>query len=279
MNEKELQELRKFSGLEKAEICKMVHGLPAGHLGGSLSITDYLSVLYNRHLKYDPKNPKWQDRDMVVLSKGHSGPALYATLALKGFFPMEQLATINTPHTDLPSHADRNHTPGIDMTTGSLGQGASTAAGLATAFKIDNKANKVYLILGDGEINEGQVWEMALYAATRHLDNLIAVVDFNKLQLDGPSDTDAICNLGDLEGKWNTFGWYTQRINGHDYEAIDRALSNAENQKGKPSMIILDTIKGHGWSKAENQVGSHSRGISDDELAEIMAELREKFGI
>ncbi|MBQ6321705.1 MAG: transketolase [Lachnospiraceae bacterium] len=279
MNEKELQEVKQFSGRAKAEICKMIHGLPAGHLGGSMSITDYLSVLYNRHLRFDPKNPKWEGRDYVVMSKGHCGPAMYATLAMKGFFPMEQLSTINTPHTDLPSHTDRNHTPGIDMTTGSLGQGASTAAGLATALKLDQKENKVYLILGDGELNEGQVWEMALYACTRHLDNLIAVVDYNHLQLDGPTDTDEICNLGDLEAKWNAFGWYTQHINGHDYEAIDQALENAKAHTGDPSMIIMDTVKGHGWSKAENQVGSHSRGINDEELAQVLAELKEKFGI
>ena len=279
MNEKEVQELRRFSGLEKAEICKMIHGLPAGHLGGSMSITDLLSVLYNRHMRYDPKNPKWEGRDRIVLSKGHSGPALYATLAMKGFFPMDWLPTINQPHTDLPSHTDRNHTPGIDMTTGSLGQGASTAAGVATALKLKGSDSKVYLILGDGEINEGQVWEMALYAATRHLDNLIAIVDFNHLQLDGPSDTDDVCNLGDIEGKWRTFGFFTQRVNGHDYEQLDSALTIAKAHKGSPCCIIMDTIKGHGWSKSENQVGSHSRGINDAELAEIMEELKEKFGI
>ncbi len=251
----------------------MISTVPAGHLGGSMSVADLLAVLYENHLRYDPENPSWEDRDWVVMSKGHCGPALYATLALKGFFPMEQLETLNKPHTDLPSHCDRNRTPGIDMTTGSLGQGASTAAGVAVGMKMDHKDNFVYLILGDGELNEGQVWEMALFAGTRHLDNLIAFVDYNKLQIDGRTDTDDECNLGDIKAKFADFGWYAQRVDGHDVEAIDGAIEKARIHKGSPSVIVLDTIKGYGWSRSAGQIGSHSRGITPEELAEALGEL------
>lgn len=268
------KEVKKFAVQVRMEVCKMIAGLSAGHLGGSLSIADTLAVLYNGKLRHDPKNPKWEDRDWLVMSKGHCGPALYATLALKGFFPMEMLSTINKPGTDLPSHCDRNHTPGIDMTTGSLGQGASTAAGVAIGLKMDGKDNVVYLILGDGEIQEGQVWEMAMKTASMKLDNLIAFVDYNKLQIDGRTDTDEVCCLGDIKAKFEAFGWYGQFIDGHDVEAIAAAIDNARAHKGSPSVIVLDTIKGKGWSKSENQVGSHSRGFTAEELEEALGELR-----
>lgn len=278
MDTTELRETQRFSAQIKAEVLKMIARLPNGHVGGSLSVSDALAVLYTRHVRCDVNNPKWEDRDWVVMSKGHCGPALYATLALKGFFPMEQLATLNTPHTNLPSHCDRNRTTGIDMTTGSLGQGASTAAGVAAGLKMDGKDSKVYLILGDGEINEGQVWEMALFANTKHLDNLIALVDFNKLQIDGRTDNDDVCNLGDICAKFEAFGWYAQRVNGHDAEALDQAIEAAKAHKGSPSVIVMDTIKGYGWSKTENQVGSHSRGLTPEELEEALAEIEQRFG-
>ena len=273
LTEKKVNELNIFSAQIRIEILKMISNLPAGHLGGSLSIADTLAVLYGEQMKYDPKNPKWEDRDWLVMSKGHCGPALYAALALKGFFPKTMLDTLNAPGTDLPSHCDRNHTPGIDMCTGSLGQGASTAAGAALGMKMDGKDSKTYLILGDGELDEGQVWEMALFASTRHLDNLIAFVDFNKLQIDGHTNTDELCNLGDIEAKFASFGWYTQKVNGHDVEAINDAVENAKANTGCPSVIVLDTIKGYGWSKSAGQVGSHSRGLTQDELAEAISEV------
>ena len=273
LTEKKVNELNIFSAQIRIEILKMISNLPAGHLGGSLSIADTLAVLYGEQMKYDPKNPKWEDRDWLVMSKGHFGPALYAALALKGFFPKTMLDTLNAPGTDLPSHCDRNHTPGIDMCTGSLGQGASTAAGAALGMKMDGKDSKTYLILGDGELDEGQVWEMALFASTRHLDNLIAFVDFNKLQIDGHTNTDELCNLGDIEAKFASFGWYTQKVNGHDVEAINDAVENAKANTGCPSVIVLDTIKGYGWSKSAGQVGSHSRGLTQDELAEAISEV------
>lgn len=258
----------------RMEVCKMISHVPAGHLGGSLSIAEVLSVLYSKHLRYDAKDPKWCGRDWLVLSKGHCGPALYAALALKGFFPMEQLETLNKQGTNLPSHADRNRTPGVDMTTGSLGQGASTAAGVALGMKMDGRDNRTYLILGDGELDEGQVWEMALFASTKHLDNLITFVDFNKLQIDGRTDNDEVCNLGDISAKFTAFGWYAQRVDGHDVEQIDQAVEKAKAHRGSPSVIVLDTVKGKGWSKTENLAGSHSRGLTAEELEEALAELR-----
>ncbi|MBQ7796666.1 MAG: transketolase [Lachnospiraceae bacterium] len=274
MDDAKKKALKRFSIQTQMEIVKMISRVPAGHIGGSLSITDLLSVLYNKHMKIDPKNPKWENRDWLVLSKGHCGPALYATLALKGYFPMEQLETLNSPGTNLPSHADRNRTVGIDMTTGSLGQGASTAAGVAVGMKMDGKDNKVYLILGDGELNEGQVWEMAMMASTKKLDNLIAFVDYNKLQIDGRTDTDEVCNLGDICAKFAAFGWYAQRVDGHDIEAIDEAIANAKDHKGDPSVIVLDTVKGNGWSRIADTAGSHSRGVSPEELEEALAEMQ-----
>ena len=268
------KEVKRLATRIRMEVVKMIARLPAGHLGGALSIADALAVLYGGQLKHDPKNPGWEDRDWLVMSKGHCGPALYATLALRGYFPMEMLATMNDPHTDLPSHCDRNHTPGVDMTTGSLGQGASTAAGVAAGLKMDGKPNQVFLILGDGEIQEGQVWEMAMLAASRKLDNLIALVDYNKLQIDGRTDTDEICCLGDIAAKFTAFGWYAQNVDGHDVAKIDEAVANARAHTGSPSVIVLDTVKGKGWSKSENQVGSHSRGFTPEERDEALAELQ-----
>ena len=274
LNDIQRKELKRFSKQAQMEIVKMISHIPAGHIGGSLSITDVLSVLYNKQMKIDPKNPKWEDRDWLVLSKGHCGPALYAVLALRGYFPVEQLATLNSPGTNLPSHADRNRTPGIDMTTGSLGQGASTGAGVAAGMKMDRKENFVYLILGDGEIEEGQVWEMALMANTKKLDNLIAFVDYNKLQIDGRTDNDEVCNLGDICTKFKSFGWYAQNVNGHDVDEIDEAVDKAKEHKGSPSVIVLNTVKGNGWSRIADTAGSHSRGISPEELEEALSEMQ-----
>ena len=271
------QDMAKFAWQIRMEVMKMMSYVPVGHMGGSLSVAEVLSVLYNGAMKIDPANPRWEGRDWLVMSKGHCGPALYATLAMKGFFPMEELKTLNKPGTNLPSHCDRNRTIGIDMTTGSLGQGSSLAAGVATGFKMDKTDNRVFLIMGDGEINEGQVWEMALYASTRHLDNLIAFVDFNKLQIDGRTDTDDICNLGDIRAKFEAFGWYAQKVDGHDVKAIYEAVENARAHTGSPSMIVLDTVKGYGWSKSAGQVGSHSRGVTPEELEEALAEMKESM--
>ena len=271
LSAEKVRELKKFSKQIQIETVKMIANLGVGHLGGSLSIADLLAVLYGEQMKYDPKNPKWEGRDWLVCSKGHAGPAVYSALALKGFMPMSELKTLNKPGTNLPSHCDRLKTPGIDMTTGSLGQGSSTAAGIALGHKMNGMPNYVYLVLGDGEIDEGQVWEMALFAGTRKLSNLIAFVDYNKLQLDG--NPDDICKLGDVAAKFREFGWYAQDIDGHDVCAINEAIENAKKQSDKPSMIVLNTVKAHGWSKMENQIGSHCPTISSEQLADALSEM------
>nr|WP_294148634.1 transketolase [uncultured Clostridium sp.] len=255
---------------------RTIGSLGVGHVGGSLSVADLLAVLYGKAMKYDSGRPDWEGRDWLVCSKGHAGPAVYSALALKGFFPESELQTLNRPGTRLPSHCDRNLTTGIDMTTGSLGQGASTAAGVAFGIKLDGKNNFVYLILGDGEIQEGQVWEMALFASQRKLSNLIAFVDYNRIQLDGY--TDDICSLGDVRAKFEAFGWYAQDVDGHDVEAIDRAIRNAKAQNEKPSMIVLETEKGHGWSEIAGKLNGHCPTVSEEQLKAALEEMREAYG-
>ncbi len=244
-----------------------------GHIGGALSITDCLAALYGEIMKFDPKNPQWEDRDRLVMSKGHAGPALYATLALMGYFPMDMLKTLNQNGTHLPSHCDKNLTPGIDMTTGSLGQGASTAAGLALGLKAQKKDARVYLILGDGESQEGQVWEMALFAPQHKLNNFIAFIDFNKRQLDGYVED--ICGLEPLDDKFRSFGWYTLRIDGSDPDVIAEAIKDAQaNQGDKPAMIILDTVKGAGVKKVEETKLNHHLNVNAEDADAYIAALK-----
>jgi transketolase len=233
--------------------------LGVGHIGGSLSIVELLTILYWRHLTIDPADPRKRDRDWLVLSKGHAGPALYSALALRGYFPREWLNTLNQGGTNLPSHCDRNRTPGIDMTTGSLGQGISAAVGIALGNRMDGLANRVYAIIGDGESNEGQVWEAAMAARQFRLSNLVAFTDFNKMQIDGW--TRDIMDLEDIAAKWQSFGWHTQRIDGHDFEALDAAILATGREKERPSMIILDTVKGKGARFAEGNLGNHNMNI------------------
>ena len=247
-----------------------IANLGVGHIGGSLSVVEILTLLYYREMRVKAEDPLWRERDKLVLSKGHAGPALYSVLALKGFFPMEWLSTLNRGGTKLPSHCDRNLTPGIDMTTGSLGQGLSAACGLAIANKLDGIDNWTYVIIGDGETNEGQNWEAAMLAPHQKLSSIIAFTDYNKLQLDGT--TDQILSLGDIEGKWRTFGWHVDRCDGHDFPsmscAIARAKAQALREDGKPSMIILDTIKGKGAAFAEGKLTNHNMNI-DRQTADI----------
>jgi transketolase len=224
IKETKIKELEQFATQIRIELIKEMGRLGFGHLGGGLSIVDALAVLYGAVMRIDPKNPGWEERDWLVCSKGHAGPAIYATLALKGYFPMEELLTLNCPGTHLPSHCDRNKTIGIDMTTGSLGQGSSLAVGVALGNRMDGRKNTTFLILGDGEIQEGQVWEAVLLAANKKLDNLIALVDANKQQLDGY--TKDINDLGDIAKKFESFGWFAQSIDGANvamiYEAINK---------------------------------------------------------
>ena len=241
-----------------------------GHIGGSLSVADALAVLYGEILRVDPANPKWPDRDKVVFSKGHAGPAVYATLAEKGFFPKEWLMTLNQGGTNLPSHCDMLKTPGIDFTTGSLGQGASAAVGIALGQRLKGESSYTYLILGDGESQEGQVWEAAEFASTQKLGNLIAFTDFNRQQLDGY--TQDIINMDNIDTRWLGFNWHVQRINGHDFNQIAHAIECAKQAKDRPSMIILDTIKSKGYLPGEGIKANHSMVVShEDEERAISA--------
>ncbi len=236
--------------------------LGVGHIGGALSLCEVLSVLYFDVLNIDPKDSKMENRDRFVLSKGHGGPALYSALALKGFIPMEELDTLNKPNTNLPSHCDMKRTNGIDMSTGSLGQGFSAATGMAVAAKMDKKSLYVYTIIGDGESQEGQIWEAAMLAGARGLDNVIAFTDYNKMQIDGLIEE--VNGLEPLDRKWEAFGWHVQSIDGHNLQQIIHAIDNAKKIKGKPHMIILNTIKGKGGFFCENSVASHNMPISED---------------
>lgn len=230
--------------------------LGVGHIGGALSIVEALVLLYYRHMDVSPGDPRRETRDRLVLSKGHAGPALYSILADRGFFPLDWLHTLNRGGTRLPSHCDRIRTPGIDMSTGSLGQGLSAAIGIALANRLDGRTNKVYAILGDGECNEGQVWEAAMAAAHFRLHHLIAFVDFNKMQIDGLVAD--IMGVEDMGAKWSAFGWAVQRVDGHDLAALNAAIALAKLEQDRPSMIVMDTIKGKGAFFAENRVENHN---------------------
>ena len=260
--------------------------LGVGHIGGALSIVELLAVLYYRQMRVDPSQPRMAGRDRLVLSKGHAGPALYSALALKGFFPMEWLHTLNAGGTNLPSHCDRNRTPGIDMTTGSLGQGLSAACGIALANRIDGRKSFTFAVIGDGESDEGQVWEAAMFAKHSKLSRLIAFTDYNKMQIDGT--TESVLDLGSLEEKWAAFGWATARVDGHDVEAIDNAIGEAKLRAeaaelgaagagatagGVPTMIILDTIKGKGATFCEGLVTNHNMSFTYETAKKAIAEL------
>jgi transketolase len=236
-----------------------------------MSIVDVLTLLYHHRMKVDPSNPRWEGRDYLVVSKGHAGPAVYAVLASRGYFPADWLMTLNKGGTKLPSHCDRVLTPGIDMTAGSLGQGFSAAIGMALGLKMDNKPNRVYAIIGDGESDEGQIWEGAMFAAAKGIANITAFTDYNKQQLDGYSRD--ILDLGDIKAKWNAFGWFTQEVNGHDIEELDKAVEAALAQKEKPSMIIMDTIKGKGCNFAEGIEKNHSMAFNMEKAKEAVAAL------
>ena len=246
--------------------------LGVGHLGGCMSIVEALVVLYYNHLRIDPGNPKMEGRDRFVLSKGHAGPALYAVLADRGFFPAVWLDTLNQPGTRLPSHADMNRTPGVDMTTGSLGQGFSCAVGIALGATLRKDGARIYTVIGDGESNEGLIWEAAMYAGHKKLSNLIAFTDYNKMQIDGP--TKEINDLEPLADKWKAFGWDVRPVDGHDVAAIDDAILHAKSQKEKPSMIILDTLKGKGVSFLEaSWRDNHNVNISPEQHRQALEEL------
>ena len=253
-------------------VIESTYGAKAGHPGGSLSATEAYTYLYFKEMNIDPKNPKWEDRDRFVLSKGHTTPGLYSTLALRGFFPVEDLPNFRHIDSYLQGHPNMNTVPGVDMSTGSLGQGISVATGMALAAKHTGKTNRVYALLGDGELQEGQVWEACMAAAHYKLDNMCIVVDNNGLQIDG--------NIADVMSpypivdKLVAFGFDVQEIDGHDFDALDAAFAHARTVKGKPSAIVMKTVKGKGVSFMENNAGWHGKAPNDAEYAQAMAELK-----
>ncbi len=252
----------------------------SGHPGGSLSAADIFTYLYFKEMNVDPKNPQWDLRDRFVLSKGHCCPSLYAVLALKGFFPMEELEKLRHVGAMLQGHPDMKGTPGIDMSTGSLGQGVSAACGMALCAKIDNKDYRVYTVLGDGECEEGQVWEAAMFAAHKELDNLVIIVDCNGLQIDG--STAQVGGVEPLDTKFESFGFNVINIDGHNFDDIEAALNNAKATKGKPTAIIAKTVKGKGVSFMENEVGWHGKATNAEEfeiaIKELDAQIKELEG-
>jgi transketolase len=271
LDQQQIKEFNRLAAKIRVETIREIANVGMGHIGGSLSMADILAVLYGGVMKIDPAKPNWEERDWLVVSKGHTGPAVYAALALKGYFPMEELNTLNRPGTNLPSHCDRNKTIGIDMTTGSLGQGASSALGIALGNRIDGKDNYTYLILGDGECDEGQVWEAALFAAQQRLSHLITFIDYNRQQSDGYSRD--ICELGDLAQKFADFGWFTQSVDGHDVAQIYEAIVKAKEQNAQPSLIVLNTVKGKGCGFAEGKANNHSIPITKEQMVETVKEL------
>ena len=255
---------------------EILGSLGFGHVGGSMSVTELLTALYFGDLmRYDPKKPQWDGRDWLIMSKGHAGPTLYTILAAQGFFPMSELPTLNQGGTKLPSHCDRNLTTGIDMTTGSLGLGLSVAVGVTLGHRLEGKDNRVYLILGDGECQEGQIWEAALYAAQKNLGSLVTFVDYNHQQLDGY--TKDINDLGDLRSKFQCFGWHAQEIDGHDFAQIFGAVEQAWAEEERPSVIVMNTIKGKGCSYAEGVLKNHHMVVTEENTIEALECLRKQL--
>ena len=256
-------------------IIESTHAAKCGHPGGSMSAADMITYLYNKELNIDPANPKWEDRDRFVLSKGHCAPGLYAALAHRGFFPVEDLLTLRKVGSYLQGHPNMNTVPGVDMSTGSLGQGISTACGMALAAKTQKKSNRVYTLLGDGETQEGQVWEACMFAAHYNLDNLCVIIDNNGLQIDG--------NVADVmspypyKEKLEGFGFHVIAINGHDFDEIEAALNEAKTVKGKPTAIVMSTVKGKDVSFMENNAGWHGVAPNDAQYEQAMAELNKKL--
>ena len=254
-------------------VIESVHAAKSGHPGGSLSAADILTYLYFYKLNVDPKNPDDPDRDRFVLSKGHIAPGLYSALANRGFFPLEELKKLRQIGSFLQGHPDKKHTPGVDMSSGSLGQGISCATGMALSAKHFKNNYKVYALLGDGEIEEGQVWEAAMFAANKKLDNLTAIVDFNGLQIDGTlEEVNSPCPI---DKKFEAFGWHVITIDGHDFDQIDAAFSEADTIKDKPTVIIAKTVKGKGVSFMENKASWHGSAPNDEQYEQAVKELNE----
>lgn len=272
-SKEKLNELENFAKNIRIQTLEQLAARGFGHLGGAMSIVDVLSVLYGDKMRHDPKNPNWEDRDRFVCSKGHAGPAVYAALALQDYFPVDELVTLNQPHTNLPSHCDRLKTPGIDVTTGSLGQGLSVSSGYAYGLNLQKKDNFIYCIVGDGELQEGQNWEAMINAAHKKIDNLVMIIDNNKMQLDGP--TSDVSSLGDIAAKVKAFGWNVVDVeDGHDLNQLSDAFDQARNRNGKPTAVICNTLKGKGVVWAENEWNHHvpvSREAADVAIEALKA--------
>lgn len=255
----------------RKNIIEMLCESKSGHPGGSLSCADILTYLYYEKMNIDVSNPKWEQRDRFVLSKGHAAPALYSVLAEKGFFPKEELKTLRKTSGLLQGHPDSKHVPGVDVSTGSLGQGISNAVGMALGLKAQNNNARVYAVLGDGELQEGLVWEASMAAAHYKLDNLVAIVDFNGLQIDGKNEE--VMGISPLDEKFRGFGFNVIECDGHDYEELDKAFKNAEETKGKPTVIIAKTVKGKGVSFMENQAGWHGQAPNKEQTEQAITEI------
>ncbi len=265
------RELQKIACRIRMGVIEGTFCAKSGHPGGSLSIAEDLAYLYWKEMRVDPKNPGWEDRDRLVLSKGHCAPALYAALALKGYFPWDELKSLRHTGALLQGHPDMKHIPGVDMSTGSLGQGISAACGMALAAKIDGKDSRVYAILGDGEIEEGQVWEAAMFAAHYKLDNLCAIVDNNNLQIDGT--VEEVMSPYPITDKFAAFGWNVITIDAHDFDQIEAAMNAAKAVKDKPTVLVQKSVKGKGVSFMENQVSWHGAAPNAEQYETAMAEL------
>ena len=272
MTTQEKNQLQQIACKVRMGVIEGTHAAKAGHSGGSLSAAEVFTWLYFKEMNTDPANPQWEDRDRFVLSKGHTAPGLYAALAHRGFFPVEDLLTLRHIGSHLQGHPNRLLTPGVDMSTGSLGQGISTACGMALAAKVKGKDYRVYTLLGDGEIQEGQVWEACMFASHYKLDNLCVIIDNNGLQIDG--DVAKVMSPYPIVDKLEAFGFYTQAIDGHDMEAIENALNAAKAVKGQPSAIVMKTVKGKGVSFMENNAGWHGVAPNDAQYEQAMDELK-----
>ncbi len=275
MDKQLIRQLERDAARVRIGIIEGVHAAKAGHPGGALSCADVLTYLYTHRMNADPKNPDDPNRDRLVLSKGHSAPALYAVLALRGFFPEEELKTLRKIGSRLQGHPVRGKIPGVDMSTGSLGQGISAACGMALSGKITCDPYKVYAILGDGELEEGEVWEAAMFAAHYQLDNLVAVVDNNGLQIDGKISE--VMSPYPIDQKFEAFGWHVININAHDFDEIEKAFNEAETVMQKPTVIIMRSTKGKGVSYMENAVEWHGKAPNDEEYETAITELRKKL--
>ena len=264
-------ELQRHANEVRKGIVSAVHAAKAGHPGGSLSAADIFTFLYFEEMNIDPKNPKMDNRDRFVLSKGHTAPGLYSTLANRGYFPVEDLLTLRKLGSYLQGHPDMKHIPGVDMSSGSLGQGISAAVGMALGGKMDKKDYRVYTLLGDGEIQEGQVWEAAMFAGHRKLDNLVVIVDNNGLQIDGKIED--VCSPYPIDKKFEAFNFHVINIDAHNFDEIRAAFKEARETKGQPTAIIVKSIKGKGVSFMENNAGWHGKAPNDEEYATAMADL------